>query len=106
MEELRRQIVAGVKVEEKEVEEKEVAEAYNSNLSRYGPPPVSELEAKERIRATLESQKRSEALGKALNELKIKSQVELYLKLRVTTQPCLQSDRQTDEKKMVKVKPS
>jgi protein-disulfide isomerase len=75
LEELRRQVIAGVKVEDKEVED-----AYNNNLSRYGPPPVSEIEAKERIRATLESQKRSEALGKAINELRSRSKIELYLK--------------------------
>jgi protein-disulfide isomerase len=75
LEVLRRQFIAGVKVEEKEVEE-----AFNDNLSRYGPPPVSELEAKERIRATIESQKRSEALSKAIIELRGKSKIELYLK--------------------------
>jgi protein-disulfide isomerase len=74
IEELRRQFIAGVKVEEKEVEE-----AYSGILSRYGPPPVTELEAKERLRATLESQKRSEAIGKAINELRIRSKIELYL---------------------------
>src|SRR5262245_35971959 len=47
LEELRRQVIAGVKVEEKEVED-----AYNNNLSRFGTPPFSELEARERIRAT------------------------------------------------------
>jgi protein-disulfide isomerase len=75
LEELRRQVIAGVKVEDKEVED-----AYNNNLSRYGPPPVSEIEAKERIRAALESQKRSEALSKAINELRGKSKIELNLK--------------------------
>jgi protein-disulfide isomerase len=75
LEELRRQVIAGVKVDEKEVEA-----AYNNNLSRYGPPPVSELEAKERIRATLESQKRSQALSQAISELRSKSKIELYLK--------------------------
>jgi protein-disulfide isomerase len=75
LEELRRQVIAGVKVEDKEVED-----AYNNNLNRYGPPPVSEIEAKERIRAALESQKRSEALSKAINELRSRSKIELYLK--------------------------
>jgi protein-disulfide isomerase len=75
LEELRRQVIAGVKVDDKEVED-----AYNNNLSRYGPPPVSEIEAKERIRATLESQKRSEALSQAISELRSRSKIELYLK--------------------------
>jgi protein-disulfide isomerase len=75
LEELRRQVIAGVKVDDKEVED-----AYNNNLSRYGPPPVSEIEAKERIRAALESQKRSESLSKAINELRSRSKIELYLK--------------------------
>jgi protein-disulfide isomerase len=75
LEELRRQVIAGIKVEDKEVED-----AYNNNLSRYGPPPISEIEAKERIRATLESQKRSEALSKAISELRSRSKIELYLR--------------------------
>jgi protein-disulfide isomerase len=75
LDELRRQIIAGVKVEEKEVDD-----AYSNNLSRYGPPPVSELEARERLRATLESQKRSEAITKAIDELKSKAKIELNLK--------------------------
>ncbi|MGH9844536.1 MAG: SurA N-terminal domain-containing protein [Blastocatellia bacterium] len=75
VEELRRTIVAGVRVEEKEVEE-----AYNNTVNRYGPAPVSELEARERVRATLESQKRAEALNKTINDLKATSRIELYLK--------------------------
>jgi protein-disulfide isomerase len=75
LDELRRQLIAEIKVEEKEVDD-----AYNNNLSRYGPPPISEVEARERIRATLESQKRSEAISKAISELKSKSKIESYLK--------------------------
>jgi protein-disulfide isomerase len=75
VEELRRIIVAGVRVEEKEVED-----AYNNTVNRYGPAPVSELEARERVRATLESQKRAEALNKTINDLKAASKIELYLK--------------------------
>jgi protein-disulfide isomerase len=74
-EDLRRQIVSTVKVEEKDVED-----AYRDNLSRYGPPPMSEIEAKERIRSTIESQKRSETLNRAIDELKMKSKIELFLK--------------------------
>ncbi|HXG65130.1 MAG TPA: thioredoxin domain-containing protein, partial [Blastocatellia bacterium] len=75
VEQLRRELVAGVKVEESEVEAE-----YNSNLARLGPPPVSEIEAKERIRATIESQKRAAMIGKAINDLKSKSKIEIYLK--------------------------
>jgi protein-disulfide isomerase len=75
LDELRRQLIVEVKVEEKEVDD-----AYNNNLSRYGPPPVSEVEARERIRATLESQKRSEAISKAISELKSKAKIEISLK--------------------------
>jgi protein-disulfide isomerase len=75
LEELRRQVVAPVRVEEKEVEE-----TYNQNFSRYGPPPLGELEARERIRATIESQKRAEALNRAINELKAKARIEVLLK--------------------------
>lgn len=75
LDELRRQLIAEVKVDEKEVED-----AYTNSLSRYGPPPVSEVEARERIRATLESQKRAEAISKAINELRSKAKIELHLK--------------------------
>ncbi|HKX28765.1 MAG TPA: thioredoxin domain-containing protein [Blastocatellia bacterium] len=75
LEELRRQVIATVQVEEREVED-----AYQNNLSRYGPPPLGELEARERIRATIESQKRAEALNRAISDLKTKARVELRLK--------------------------
>jgi len=74
-EDLRRQIVATVKVEEKDVED-----AYRDNLSRYGPPPMSEIDAKERIRSTIESQKRSETLNRTIDELKARSRIDLFLK--------------------------
>jgi protein-disulfide isomerase len=75
LEDLRRQIVSAVKVGEKEIED-----AYRDNLSRYGPPPMGEIEAKERIRSAIESQKRSEALNKAIDELKTRSKIEMFLK--------------------------
>ncbi len=74
-EDLRLELMAGVRVEESEVEE-----AYNNNLSRFGPPPVSEIEAKERIRNILESQKRSEAFHKALIDLKKRYKIRVHLR--------------------------